>query len=164
MAVRACQLDPNLRDRPWTEIYYAVRCLCVSNDLSVRCMTHQAQQRPDHVDKVVTNWFTYIRPVIRADDVDDRYVINMDQTPLPFNLAPTTTLARHNSATVGIRRSGNCTAHATCALTVAADGTKLKPFLIFKGTTNGRIFRNEFPTYACRDEVELRTQSGWTQS
>ena len=33
MAVRACQLDPNLRDRPWTEIYYGERILVMANNM-----------------------------------------------------------------------------------------------------------------------------------
>ena len=112
-----------------------------------RRRTNASQQRPDAVIEIAENWFSFIQPIVRADDVDQHYVINMDQTPVPFNLSPRTTLEVEGTATVPIRRSGNSTVRATCALAVTADGFKLPPMLIFKGEKNGRIASKELPFY-----------------
>ena len=160
---RACQLDANFAALDEEKRYHIVRRLCRSLGFVVRRKTHQGQKRPDEVMELAQSWLLYIEPMISMPNTSERYIINMDQTPVPFNLAPSRTLSRKNSNSVGIRRSGNSTARATAALTVCADGTKLKPLVIFKGAPNGIIARTELNTYNCRERVEFRCQkNAWT--
>ena len=135
-----------------------IRRLCQSNNLRIRVKTHQAQQRPDEVVEMAVNWLIYMRPVCSAHNVEEKFIINMDQTPVPFNLAPNRTLATKGLRTVGIRRTGNSTKRATVALAITASGEKLKPMVVFKGSPNGLIARRELPTYDTRDKVECRCQ------
>ena len=121
----ASSLDADFAARPYHQKYHAIRRLSIRYRFSIRVKTNQAQQRPDEVTEIATNWMEYIRPVVQNPVVDRKYIINMDQTPIPFNLAPNRTLAEKNSRTVGVRRTGNATVRCTAALAVAANGTKL---------------------------------------
>ena len=47
---------------------------------------------------------------------DDAYVINMDQTPVPFSYDPRKTIEVVGQRTIHTRKSTSDTKHATCAL------------------------------------------------
>ncbi|KAG7337524.1 hypothetical protein IV203_018970 [Nitzschia inconspicua] len=81
----------------------------------------------------------------------------MDQTPLPFSLASQSTLEMRGTRSVTIRQSGNNKTRATASLAVAADGSKLKPMIIFKGEPRGTIATRELP-------MELQLFCFWTIS
>ena len=84
------------------------------------------------------------------------YIINMDQTPIPFTFNSKRTLEMVGKKTIHIRKSTNDTKRATLALTVTASGKMIRPMLIFKGTANGRIVKRDMPgwdstfLYACQ--------------
>ncbi|KAG7336709.1 DDE superfamily endonuclease [Nitzschia inconspicua] len=67
----------------------------------------------------------------------------MDQTPLPFSLASQSTLELRGTRSVTIRQSGNNKTRATASLAVAADGSKLKPVIIFKDNENMLVWIDE---------------------
>jgi hypothetical protein len=62
-----------------------------------------------------------------------KYFLNMDQTALYFEMKSSTTVNVVGARTVLIRDSASNSKRATVCLTVAAAGTKLPPFVIFKG-------------------------------
>jgi hypothetical protein len=82
----------------------------------------------------------------------------MDQTPVPFSLASNTTLNLRGEGTVTVRATENKKARCTVSLTICADGTKLKPMVIFKGTRNGRIATRELPQSKFCDQLVLAAQ------
>jgi hypothetical protein len=65
---------------------------------------------------------------------DERYVINMDQTPVYFSMTPTTRLEKVGARTVNMRNSSGSTMRVTVAVTVTASGHILPSLLVFKGT------------------------------
>ena len=73
--------------------------------------------------------------------------VNMDQTAIQYQMRPTTTVDFIGSRAIPIRLDGNSTERCTAALSVCSDGTKLAPFIIYKGTVSGRIAR-EFSSTA----------------
>ena len=77
---------------------------------------------------------------------DQRYIINMDETPIFFSMTNTKTLAVTGSRTVNARQSKNASKRVTVAVSVTASGTVLKPMVIFEGKPSGRIAR-EFPEF-----------------
>ena len=77
------------------------------------------------------------------------FIINMDQTPVPFTYNAKKTLEVVGRQTVCVRKSTNDTKRATFAMTVTASGEVLKPLLVFKGKPGGRIEKREFPAYPC---------------
>ena len=63
---------------------------------------------------------------------DETYMINMDQTPVPFSYDPKK-LEVVGQRTIHIRKSTSNMKHATCALTVTASGKMITPLFVFKG-------------------------------
>jgi len=56
----------------------------------------------------------------------------MDETSLWFDMLSNTTIAPTGSNTVQLKSTGNEKAHATLVLAARGDGTKLKPYVVFK--------------------------------
>jgi hypothetical protein len=88
------------------------------------------------------------------------FILNMDQTPVPFTYNSTKTLEIVGTRTVHVRKSTNDTKRATFATTVTASGKILKPLLIFKGACNGRIVQGKFPSYD-NDMIHLCQANVW---
>ena len=60
----------------------------------------------------------------------------MDETSVFFDMAPEKSLVRRGIKSVTIRTSGAEKRHVTVVLTVTADGSILRPMVMFRGKTN----------------------------
>jgi hypothetical protein len=67
--------------------------------------------------------------------------INMDQTGIYYDMSPKTTMHVTGAIAIPVLTGGRESTHVTVALTIASNGDKLKPFLVFKGTSTGRVIR-----------------------
>jgi len=56
----------------------------------------------------------------------------MDETPVYFNMAGSTTINVKGAKTVQIQTTGNDKNQFICVLAITADGNKLPPMIIFK--------------------------------
>lgn len=65
----------------------------------------------------------------------------MDQTPYNPTDSPNKTLDYIGSTTVATKKMKVSIGRITCCLAVCADGTKLRPMLIYKGKPGGSIER-----------------------
>ena len=105
----------------------------------MRTKTTLAQRLPaDMEDKIMT----FHRFVVRAPRHCGyllSHIINMDETPMRFELPPTRTLEFTGSRTVPITTCGADKQSFTVALAVKANGEKLPPKVIFKGVRQLRI-------------------------
>lgn len=59
-------------------------------------------------------------------------IIAMDETSVWFNMISNTTVARTSERSIQVKSTGHEKAHATVVLAAKADGSKLKPFVVFK--------------------------------
>ena len=82
-----------------------------------------------------------ITPLLTSPNRDQRYIINMDQTPVFFSMVPNKTLNIAGARSINVRTSTGSTMRLTCAVTVSAAGDILRPFIVFKGKRDGRIAR-----------------------
>jgi hypothetical protein len=118
--------------------------------------THESQKAPSEMQKLAEDYMDTVRPLLLQGNRSLDYIINMDQTPVPFTFNAKRTLELVGRSTVHIRKSTSDTKRVTCALTVTASGRLLTPLLVFKGTPGGRIEKSEFSTfpndalYACQ--------------
>ena len=71
----------------------------------------------------------------------NKFIINMDETPVYFEPTTTTTINKRGAKTVSVRASGS-SYRCTAVLAVAADGTKLAPMVIFKAVPGATIEKN----------------------
>ncbi|KAG7344198.1 DDE superfamily endonuclease [Nitzschia inconspicua] len=158
LQVRACQVDENFRSKPKVQQYHMIRRLCMSNGLVVRRGTNVAKDPPQQAIDQAREWLQEIRPVISVPNLAQKYIINMDQTPLPFSLAGQSTLELRGTRSVTVRHSCNNKTRATASLAVAADGSKLKPMIIFKGEPRGTIATRELPASQYANQLALCCQ------
>ena len=76
----------------------------------------------------------------------------MDQTPCNPTDMPDRTLDCVGAKTVAAKMMKVSLGRITCCLAVCADGTKLRPMLIFKGKPGGSVekeFKNDDPAHPC---------------
>jgi len=155
LMIKASAVDADFRAKKKQSQYQLIRRLCAANELVYRKVTHQAQTRTEESLEEAKEWLLEVRPILQAPNVEKTYVINMDQTPLPFSLADKKTLDMRGVDTVSILSSGNPKTRCTISLTVCADGTKLKPMVIFKGEPDGTIATRELATSKFKEDIAL---------
>ncbi|CAI7802526.1 unnamed protein product [Closterium sp. NIES-53] len=76
--------------------------------------------------------------------IDNRYIINADQTPLWLEMPATTTVEQTGVKSVPIRSAGYQKERVTVMLACTATGEKLKPWVFFKRKT---LPKGDFPNY-----------------
>ena len=69
-------------------------------------------------------------------------IVNMDESPIFFNMVPKKKIAKRGKKTILIKTQNQEKVRISIILTISADGDKLKPLIIFKGKTGGLIEKN----------------------
>ena len=129
-----------------------------------RLGTHESQKAPEETQTEVLDFMAVICPKLQLQCQSKAFILNMDQTPIPFTFNSKSTLEVVGARTVHVRKSTNDTKRATAAITITASGKMLPPLLIFKGAKNGRIVKKEYPTfdmsmyYACQENAWMDEQ------
>ncbi|KAF8774264.1 Pogo transposable element with KRAB domain like protein [Argiope bruennichi] len=138
------------------EINWVYRFIRRKN-LRIRSRTTMCQAVPDDVDekKKKTSFLQVTRKVIAEGKYSLKNIINMDEVPLTFDCPPNRTVDTCGMKTVSVTTTGQEKTHFTVMLACCADGTKLKPLLIFKRKT---IPKENFP----RSVVIQCNEKDWT--
>ena len=123
-----------------TKSYDALKMWCSRflkrNNLVFRRAGHIGQPLPKSVNTVVNG---FLRDIIRArenmgiGDQDLGRIVNMDETPIFFDMPETITIEVKGTKNVKIATFGNDKNRVSVILSIAGDGTKLPPLMIFKG-------------------------------
>ena len=100
--------------------------------------THESQKDPKETQTEVLDFMKVICPKLQLQSQNKAFILNMDQTPIPFTFNSKTALEVVAARTVHVRKSTNDTKCATAAITVTASGKMLPPLLVFKGAKNRR--------------------------
>ena len=148
----------SLEKKPYKNSIQRVRRILKSNRWIIRRGTRVAQNTRYFVH-VANQWRSYVNDHIRENEIAIDCVVNGDETPIGFDVSPKSTIARKGERTVRIKKS-TATQKATVFLAVARDGTKLPPFIIFKGKPNGRIAKKDFKDYPA-GAVYICQDSNW---
>ena len=129
----------------------------------VHCLgTHESQKAPKETQTEALDFMDVICPKLQLQCCKKAYILNMDQTPIPFTFNSRTMLEVVGARTVHVHKSTTDTKCATAAITVTASGKMLLPLLVFKGAKNGRIMKKEFPTFdiiLCT--MHVKRMHGW---
>lgn len=124
-----------------------------------RIGTHESQKAPAESEGAAMDYILTVREKVAARNRHQDYIINMDQTPVPFTFNEKRTLELVGKRTVHIRKSTSDTKRVTFAATITASGLSLTPYLVFKGKPTGRIVKEELHTfnremlYACQENA-----------
>ena len=96
-------------------------------------VSHQAQRHSKEMVDEAKHFVSRITPLLASPNCDQRYIINMDHTPVFFSMVPNKTLNIAGERSINVRTSTGSTMRLTCAVTVSAAGDILRPFIVFKG-------------------------------
>ena len=100
------------------------------NNLVLRQKTHIAQKLPKDVDCKVDSFFKYVIDLRKEYDLSLGDIGNMDETPMFFDMVGNRTVDVKGKNTVNVNKANFIT-----ILACLADGTKLKPTVVFKRKT-----------------------------
>jgi DDE superfamily endonuclease len=145
--LKASSLSRDFREKSRNAQYHAARRFILSHGLVHRMATHESQKDPRTTAAEALDFVMSIRPRLTQPCRHQDYILNMDQTPVPFTFNSKRTVEILGRRTVHVRKSTNDTKRATYAMTVTASGKALTPLLVFKGKPGGRIETREFSTY-----------------
>ena len=121
--------------------------------------THVLQHAPAETESEARDFIMVTRPKVSDPCCHQDYVLNMDQTPIPFTFNQKSMLELIGRRTAHVCKSTSDTKWETCALTITALGKMLDHLMVFKGKPNGRIVTHEFPEfpdgilYTCQDNA-----------
>lgn len=106
-----------------------------------RSVTSIGQKVPDNAKELCEKFFEFFDRT--AKDINPSYIGNMDETPLWFDLPRQTTYDFKGVKSVTCKTTGKEKLRYTVVLSSMADGTKLKPMIIFRGLQN--VPKADFP-------------------
>lgn len=88
-------------------------------------------QVPPNAPALIRNYFEHVDEHLKGLPLSD--ILNMDETPMYFDMPRNRTFDLRAVQTVPAKTAGYDKLRFTVVLTIAADGTKLFPMIIFKG-------------------------------
>ena len=141
--IKSCCLLPPMQQKSALARYCVVRCFLKKHSIVHRMRVKVSQHLPGEVCQEVQEFQDFIRPMLQGPERDLRWIINMDQTPVVFSMHPKKKLEILGKKTIVIRTSTNDTRRATVALTITAACNQLVPMVVYKGTENGTIKKQE---------------------
>ena len=100
--------------------------------LALHQKTKIAQKLPKDLDEKISLFHTFVISLRKQNNFELSQIGNMDETPMTFDLPASRTIDNKGKCTVQIRTTGHEKTHFTAVLSCMADGTKLKPMVIFK--------------------------------
>ncbi len=134
---QAIRISPNFKGRSKKTLNRWVYDYLGRNGLSIRHVTQVGQKLSGHLEQVRNDTAIAISsrflPGGTLAGIERKYFINMDQTAVFYECKSSTTVSEIGFNSVPGRDSGSSSKRCTVVLAVAADGTKLPPFVVFKG-------------------------------
>lgn len=100
---------------------------------SLRRRTTVSQSLPNQLVNKVSSFILHVRKLRQHHQYALSAIGNMDETPLWLDMPGDTTINRIGEQTISVRTTGHEKGRFTVILGAKADGTKLKPFVVFKG-------------------------------
>lgn len=146
-----------------TALRKRIERFAVRLNLVQRRRTHIAQNTR-HVSEIIDDFIQCVNEHISMLQLPASAVVNIDETNIDFDMPSTTTLECRGARTASVQGTG-CSQRATVLLGVEADGSKLPPFIVWKGSQSGTMIRevtsqalsNGYPV----DAVWSVQKSGW---
>lgn len=102
--------------------------------LRCRAVTSVGQKVPANAASLCKTYFDFVDKTFAGIEVPD--ILNMDETPIYFDMPSNRTYDARGVKTVAAKTAGYEKLRFTVVLTIAADGKKLMPMIIFKGLVN----------------------------
>ncbi|KAK7130470.1 hypothetical protein R3I93_019960 [Phoxinus phoxinus] len=103
------------------------------NGFALRRRTTMAQKDPDLLTEKLVSFVDYVSKTVVSKIISEKDIIAMDETAVWFNMVSPSTIDVRGTKSVALKTTGHEKSHLTVVLAAKADGTKLKPFVVFRG-------------------------------
>ena len=103
------------------------------NHLSLRRRTTIAQKDPSHLVSKLVGYVMHVRRLSIYCNYAPSSIIAMDETAVWSDMVGNTTTNSTGAEEVALKSTGNEKVRVSVCLTAKADGTKMNPFIVFKG-------------------------------
>ena len=104
-------------------------------DLLIRWRTTISQKLPENFEDKLLKFQAFIIAEQKKHEYELSLIGNADQTPLPFDMPVNSTVDSKGTKSVSIMSTGHEKDRFTMMLACLGDGTKLPPYVVFKGKT-----------------------------
>ena len=130
--------DPATKDsfvasRGWCEKFMR------RHGFSLRRKTTTAQKDPSYMIDRIIAYVMHVRRLQKQFSFDDTDIIAMDKTAVWNDIVSNTTVEKTGPKEVSVKSTGHDKVRVSVCLTGKAHGTRLKPFIVFKGAKRGRV-------------------------
>jgi hypothetical protein len=128
------------------------------NELSIRRKTHdQVVMEEDEMGSIHLDFVIHFTRLREFHAIPWNLCVNMDETGCYFDMGSSTTIHKKGSKHVNVKSTSNSN-HCTVFLSVALDGSKLKPLVVFKGAANGSVSKklnslDQRNAYICQEKA-----------
>ena len=125
--------DPNRYDEKFEATNGWLYKFMKRNNLSLRRKTSVAQKDPDLLVAKIVSYILRVRRLRLKFLYQPADIIAFDETPIWADMVSDTTVDVVGKKTVSMKSTGHEKCRVTVGLAAKGDGTKLKPFIVFKG-------------------------------
>ena len=139
------------------------------NNLALRQKTKIAQKLPEDQEEKIVNFHCFVLNCRKKANHELVNIGNMDETPVWFNMPSARTVNTRGEKSVSITTTGHEKSLFTVVLSCLADGTKLKPMIIFKRKTKpkekfppGVVVHHHPKGWMDTDGMKLWIQKVWS--
>ena len=101
--LRCGQLKPAVLEKSVAAAKICLSRFLAKHNLTHRVITHKAQRDPREVEREALEFLDYIRPRMVDGSRHPDYIINMDQTPIPFSFHSNKPLEKKGVRTINVR-------------------------------------------------------------
>ena len=154
--MKAAKISRQFHEKSREAQISCVQCFMKAQGLVHRLGTHESQKAPEETQTEALDFMGVIRLKLQLQCWSKAFILNVDQTPIPFTFNSKTTLEVVGARTVHVHKSTNDTKWATAVITVTASGKMLPPLLVFKGN---RKISMIFPLVSCCSCVNIPSSS-----
>ena len=102
------------------------------NNLSMRGRTTIVQKDPSHLTTKLVKYVIHVRRLSMKTNFSPDCIIAMDETAVWSDMVGNVTVDTTGTKDVSLKSTGNEKVKVRVCLTAKADGTKLKPFIVFQ--------------------------------
>ena len=142
VAIEFIKLNEKYKSYKPKSLYNVVYRFLSRFSLSIRSASHIGQQLPkDSTDRIIS----FLKEIInlrKLYDIKKENIINLDETALQYNMPFHKTIHKIGAKTITIKTQRQEKSRISLILSIAGDGSKLIPYVIFKGAKEGKIIKS----------------------
>ena len=131
------------------------------HSLVLRRQTSVQQKLPAQLETKLSRFLEDLKAIRLQHKFDKSLIINMDETPMCFDMPSNTTIDVCGKKEILVRGTGAHKRRFTVTLACTASGEMLKPFVTFKAKTD-RVLKKM--NYSERDIIVTNQPKGWMDS